>query len=629
MSGMRTLSARSRAISYPRADGLVRKMDRESRLEDRAWRDFESACQVFYGRDTGKEVFAGIRRGEHDFRSACEFLLGVKPFEWQVQVWDALIEHRYITGMLSNAGGKTEGYALWIMLSTFYKAFATPGWGQYRELHLAPQESQSLECKSKIDAILEDRSRAQMYRIPGGYDHRPCLLTPFFRAAKMDNGLHAGFEVIDEGYATITFRPTSFKAKGVDGTDPALVTWDELRHETNFDHVLNAIIMARFLRVPFGRLLMLFTPLEASVELVAAYNRGVSGLPEDIDWWSIALGLEEANPGISKETVDRAKRNIGKRYLPMVTGGKPIQPADSMFSQASVEACISGTTEPKWLDDLARARERMVDRCAICRAKGVHHTGEGDRRKHPAVAFLDPASSAAHDSTVGTILDLDPPDFPKHWYWVEYIEMLPDGTKIQRVGLHVALMSLVIHGPAGYDANSALGYNVKDEIAEFPSREDALDSKWLEPELRAALRNITLAAEPEIVPYDRNSKAEKDEDLAYFGGIVDMEKALIPFHLSTKSQVTNYVRADHGMKTDCVMTQVGAAWLAKYYLPDLNAERDRRRRARAAANANVPKIEGGDDPNYASLGFAVDPFFGLPDEASVAMSEQYAPGVVF
>jgi hypothetical protein len=463
--------------------------------------------------------------------------------------------------------------------------------------------------------------------VPGGFEARPCLLSPFFKEAYPDK-VHPGFEILG-GSSTITCRPSTYKAKGIDGTDPAMFTWDELRHEKQFDLVLNTMILPRFLRVPFGRLLMFFTPMGASVELLAAYARGLSGEPNDIDWKSITLDdLRLANPSISDETIARANRNINKRYLPMVMQGKPIQPEGAKFSQESVEAAFIGTTEPAWLSDVVTIRQRAMERCGVCakikNGEDVAHFNGA--KKHPLVSWVDPASSAAGaDSIVAVSWDLQPPSWPRRWAECIYIEELPPGTKVQRVAAHVAILSMVTHGVAGFDANSALGHNIIDELADFPDAHEVLDgpegTKHVEKSLRDRLRTIDLMPEPDVAPIEHNSKKEKDADIDYLSGLLDLEKLAIHHHLMTKGQMTNYIRKDTGIRQDFVMAQVGAGVLAKGEMPDMFEERSRRDKG----GRRRPK-EGGADDLYLGLGEISDPYFQLPGEIGASLTALDAYG---
>lgn len=622
---MTTETKWTRGGTRRRYASAAEQMRKQSQITSKAWAAFRTIAQAVYGRTFGDQLIEWIQRGEHDYKFASEKLLGVPMFDWQVAVVDALREHRYVSVKMPNAGGKTTMLTIIDMLSAFYRAHVTPEWGssEYRVLHLAPEETQALELKRKADAILNNTAREQMYRIPGGHAFRHCWLAPFFEEGKPDD-IHAGY-FINDGAATITCRPTTYKAKGSDGTDPALVSWDELRHEKRFNEVLNTVIMPRFLRVPFGRAIFPFTPLEASIELIMAYNRGTSGLPDDVDWFSVAADdLRTANPTVSDDTIARANRNIDKRYRPMVLAGKPIQPMGSKYSQQSVEAAFYGTTEPDWLADLVTARERVVARCVVCKKHELH---QNSQIEHPMVGFVDPASSSAGaDAIVAMAADLQPPDFPAHWLDVVYIEELPVGTKVQRLGAHVAMVSLVIHGPCAFDANTALGHNVIDEITDFPTREEVLDGaegrKHIEPELRARLREMDLMEEPDCVPMEHNKKSEKDEDLDFLGGILDLEKILIAFQLMCRMQLTNYVRKDQSIAQDYVMSLAGLLWIAKADLPDMSAERAKRDKG-----GRIKHRPAGADDVFAGLGTFEDVYFSLPGDIGETLGGIDAYGV--
>lgn len=546
------------------------RMKRESLISSAVWRDLEKAAIKVYGRDSGKRFVADVRRGEYDFAFASEKLLGVKPLAWQTLVWDALATHRYCTVMFPNGAGKTTALSLYYSLAGMYRTWADEGWGEYRMIHLAPQEAQSLQVEQKMRAIWMGEAREQKYRIAGGWAFRPNLFAPFYEPKKQDKFQHMGFEW-NGGSSAMVFRPSTFKAKGTDGTDPAFIGYDELRHEQNFDEILNTIILPRFIRVPFGRLFLPFTPLEASVDLVAAYNRGLDPA-EQGDWFSLNLTLGDANPGLNEEAVARAKRNINKRYHEMVFSGKPIQPSKAKFNQASVDACyeVSGK-EPDWLDDLVGVRERICARCVKCQQPEAY-----PKHEHLSIGYMDCASSAGWDATVATVWDLEPPDFPKHWAWVEYIEELEPGTPIQHVAAHVAKMSKIIHGPVGYDRKGPLGHAVKDLLVDLEG-EDV-----------------------ETVEDANDTMAAKDEKLDYYGGLLDLRKVWSPHHLRTKSQTMNYERKDHNLHTDYLFAQVGCAWIARDFMPDLEVAKTRR--------SDEPVHE--ELIGYAGLGGNPDPYFG-------------------
>lgn len=620
----------SRRKRYVGAGEAIR---RQSAIDARNWRAFRQACQSFYGSTYGDRVFDLIRAGENDFPLFCERLLGVKPLPWQVDVVNSMVDHRHIPVRGMNALGKTTGYTLINAYCAFYRKHVAPSWGNkvFRIIHLAPEEGQALQSFTKMKEILEERASEQMEQEPNGsYKARPCLLTPFFEECKPDEK-HMGWSVMDQSYATIEYRPSAYKAKGADGTDPSLFSYDELRHERYFEHVLNAIILPRFLRVPHGRSLYFFTPLGASADLIIAFNRGVSGLPDDVDWHSIDLDdIRTANPNVGEEEVRRAERNIAPKYRKMVLSGRTMQPEGAKFSTDSIERAMIGTTEASWLSDVLGIRERVMARCETCgkiaRGEDVHHLIGDDpddpqKKGHPMIGFVDVASSSPTADTIAcTVWDCQPPTFPRRWAEAVYIADLPTGTKIQRVALHVALMSMVIHGPVGFDSTTALGNAMRDEVAQFPNVAELFDSKFLsdahgiagDDALKERLRAADLMAEPVIVPHEWQRK-EKDIDLDYLAGLLDLEALGYNFHLLTKIQHVNYVRKDKKIDQDWVMAQAGAGWLAKGILPDLYAEKSKR------ARGGVKGKPGGADDLFLGLGGAADTYFDLPSEVGDAL----------
>ncbi len=121
-----------------------------------------------------------------------------------------------------------------------------------------------------------------------------------------------------------------------------------------------------------------------------------------------------------------------------------------------------------------------------------------------------------------------------------------------------------------------------------------------------ALRHADLAEEAEIVPCDHNSKREKDDDLDHLAGLMDCEKHTAPFQLRARSQITNYERDDKSLAQDFVMVKAGCAWLAKWYLPDLETEKVRR-------SGKKRKPYQHEDDVYAGAGFVEDPYFSMPE----------------
>jgi hypothetical protein len=579
-----------------RRRGSKRKSE-DSFIDNARWVELEHAFQKVYSRDTGKELAALLRAGEHDFPLFCEVFLGVEPLPWQVATQEQGLDLApYVTAMLPNAGGKTVSFELFYCHAITYRSWAAPYWGTYWALHHGPKEAHALQVKQKIDAMLRGEAREQAFKDSTGWHQRPCLLKPFVQAAKHDKGLHEGFDFFG-GAGMLTFRGTAQQAESTDGTDPMFIGMDEVRHEMYLTQIVESIFLPRALRAPGMRMYLPFTPLDASVEAVALHERGMRGHP---DWRSLNMDLATANPTVAEEEKTRLMRNVNRRKVIQILGGKPIQPVGARFSREAVDAAFDGTETPEWLGFLgdgvcdcasciAKMDERepnrplyvrVVARCETCWSGNLHiSTGEKD---HPMIAGIDLATSAASDSIVATVWDLWP---PRRNAGVQaecvYLEEIEPGTRIQEVAKHAVALSQAIKGPVYFDAKGPLGKSIED---------------------------LSYAEDADLVAHRWNTADQKDRDLAYFRLMVDKGAWRCPFHLSTKSQMTHYVRDDKRIATDFLMAQVVAAHGARYYLPDMTELYERSKQP--SAIQREMKAAAYEEPDQDGPITAREPFFG-------------------
>lgn len=520
----------------------------ESGMPDRFWKAIEAECARAYGRDTGKEVLRVLRLAEFDDALFAETVLGfTQPggwLPWQHEVWQRLHEKPYCTASGSNSIGKTTSLVLMHLRAGLYREWAPPWWDVYEALHHGPLEEHALQVRTKMLQVLRGEAREQAQRVKGGYKYRPCLVEPFVRAVKADDGKHEAMEFY-EGWSKLIFRSTAFKAKGSDGSAPHFITEDETRYEQNLLHVVNFVFIPRFLRAEGGRLYLPITHLEASVEAVALIQKGLEGDP---DWSHVSTDLERDNPTVGKKTREQVARNIGKRARRQAIGGQAIQPLGAVFSHDATRSAFFGSTEPEWLGDLAGARGRAEARCVVCKERretrsALWSKAAIDHDRHLIVGFVDPASSAQKDAIAATAWDLEPYGYAERGAEVIYVEELDPGTRIQDVARHMERMAHELRGEVGYDRQGPLGYNVRDLLVDLDPECEFVEVAW-------------------------NEGGEKDAALAFFKGLIDGNFWRCPEHLATRSQITNYIRRDARIPTDFLMAQVGCAQVARPYLSD-------------------------------------------------------------
>lgn len=527
-----------------RTAGTKLKLE-ESRLLTEDWMRFEKAMKRVYGRDTGKEMVRMLQIAEFDFEVWCTYFLGIRPFPWQSWVWDEFRSKPYGVAMLGNSGGKSESHGLFYLTAGFWRSWSPDWWGQYRMIHLAPQEQHATEVESKMHQILLSRSRAQRIEHKNGTsDYRPCLIAPFIERVKHDDGEHLGYDFFG-GSSILTFRSSAFKAKGTDGVDPYYIGFDEVRHEANLNYIVENIIMPRFLRVPNGHFYMPFTPLEASPDAVDLYNRGATGV--DPDWFAMNAELRDANPTLRDEDIERLKRNVSKRLVKQIISGRPTQPADAVFSQEIIEHSFIGVTEPEDFDVLEGLRARTMARCPSCRSKKDGKPGF-QFHEHLMIGALDPASSSeSADDIVYKVWDLEPffdgrindPTVPITVY-TKTAEPGTEECRIQNVAKHLGAVSKEIQGPCGYDRKSPLGHNVKDNL---------------------------LDVDGEFIELASTTAEMKNAWIDFLKGLTDRGMWRSYYHARTKAQMLGYKRKDKGIRTDYVMCEVMCAEVAKPFLP--------------------------------------------------------------
>lgn len=587
-----------------------------------------------YGREQGSKLTEALVRSEHDFVFGCTFLFGVRPLQWQADMWnDGLCKYRLNVARMMNGGGKTTGMGLFELYAGFMHSWAARTWGQYRMLHFAPQESNSLETHIKITEILENRAREQKWidheadcpeRKQGNHAECECPVKTrkafarrWIKPTKI--GKHEAFSFFD-GRATLEFVTTAYRGKGKDGTDPMFITFDEARHEQYLTHLVDRIFLPRFLRTPGSRLYIPYTPLEASPELEELLDRGLD--PTNRRWYGVVVkDIREANPTLRDEDIDLVTAELGRNVREQVLSGEATQPAGAKFTLGAVKAMFEGSSEPDWLSDMTGLRKRVEGRCEKCLKRT-----EGHPEEHLMASSLDPASSAeGGDDIVFMAADLDPPC--GHALRIEYIESiertgaakgpetLPNVAKhLQRLALEIASPAGI--GPTGYDRKSAIGHGVKDHMAEFDG---------------------------DIVEVAHDTSGEKDEAVDLVQWLIEHGEVCSPYCRKLRVQLSNYVRHnDRKLIQDHVMTLVYLCQVAQPYLPvDLVEAFETRDRA-AVTVEEARQQEAGETygaiptPTDIGVSYGVDPMaltmIALEDadrpEASVAVARapvRYAP----
>jgi hypothetical protein len=580
----RSLVARNSASVPSHRRGLTRKEKVLANARSR----FHEVGVVYakkHGEAKAKKLVANFERASVDYAFGCLFLFGVNPLDWQTRYHtDGLGRYRLCIGRTPNGGGKTTGYALDEMYEGFQRLYADPLWGQYRMFHFAPVEAQALETKTKIDEILEGRSREQAYIDDNGEPQfRTCIASRWIEAIKV-NG-HEGFSFFNDS-AILEFAPTAFMGKAKDGTDPKSIRLDEARHEINLTYLIDRMWLPRFLRVPGGRLDIRYTGLDASPELEYLKDRALrmmKRLGTRSPWYAyVSKGeLRELNPTIRQEDVDLVEEGVSNKYvLRQILRGEDIQPAGAKFNLGAVKAAFNTEDEPAWLSRLTGLRKRVEARCERCRKQEDGHP-EG----HLMIGALDPASSAVDgDSIVFTAWDLDGPKVACEVVYLYEVERTgeKDGPEtIQKVADHMEDLSEEINGPVGYDRKSALGHALKDLLVDVGG---------------------------EIMEIHWDSREAKVEDLDLLKHLIDRGQWACPFQPKMNSQLKIYTSInDKKIAQDFVMVQVVAARVAWPYLPDFVTDPETLKEI-ARAQREATQYDGGTEWGpHADFGFSEMP----------------------
>lgn len=534
---------------------LEREKYRESQVVDERWRDLEHDATIHFGRADGPLFVSMLRRGEYDFPFFCEKLLGVKPYSWQTQIWDALIEHPNVVGRGPNSLGKTVEYALVYFKIAVYRHFAAGNWGTVGIRHLGPLQAHANKALYKMNDIIAERAREQSYRVKGGYLFRPCLLSYFVAEGVMD-----GYPALDffGGSAYVAFSPSANGATSADGDDPVMIGTDEWRHELNPQYVNDVIFQPRFLRVPDGRLLILYTPdvdgnPSAAVMLGEFFRKGQLGRKL---WKSLAFGLDE-NTSITKRARARVAESISDpRSRAQAMRGEEVQPSGAFFNWTSLREAFGpgpekvetsyvgdGACECTSCDNRRRdhggplgikpLRERIASRCLECRSQNPAH-------EHPFAVFADPASSAPRaDGIAVTAWDLEPPSFDG----VEafYTELLRPGTELDEVAKHVDSLAVALGCEGGYDSKGGLGIAMGEDLFRLRGQH---------------------------VPLKTDTEREKDEWLTFLKALIGRKAVRFAYHARMWAQFGTYVRKDKKIAQDLVIVQAGCAQMAMPELPD-------------------------------------------------------------
>ncbi|MDQ6721020.1 MAG: hypothetical protein M3003_09530, partial [Candidatus Dormibacteraeota bacterium] len=444
---------------------------RESKISDDRWRDLERDLVKMVGRDSGRAFHKMLRRGEYDFPFYCTKLLGVVPEKWQTRVKvEGLDKHPNVVVRGPNGLGKTVSYGLIYFHVATYREYAEQNWGAAGVRHLGPEQAHANKALFKMQDILGDRAREQAYRVKGGWKFRPCLLTDFIKDATVD-----GYPALDffDGSGYVVFSPTANGARSADGDDPVLIGWDEVRHERNVKYVSQVIIGPRFLRVPKGRFLTMYTPdidgnPAAVVELGAMFQRGQMG---KMGWKSFQIALSE-NTSITAAAKKRVSDDLDPRYRAQAMEGKEVQPSHAFFPFSAITRAYLPPPEPDEFSELgdgvchcrscdgktttgfANLRTRVEGRCPKCKA---------NEHEHPFAAAADPASSAmGADGIVFEVWDLEPPEFDGAE--TVYAEALAPGSEIGDIVTHADALGQLLGIEVGYDRKGALGHAVEDEL---------------------------------------------------------------------------------------------------------------------------------------------------------------------
>jgi len=423
----------------------------------------------------------------------------------------------FLTLAAANSWGKTAFIALFTLWASFYKKWADPLWTPYRFVVLGPEMKHALLVYQEIEGIRLNRSRFQNW---GDGKKHYCLIAdqivPFTTPDK-----HHAFKFAHNG-SLMYFESSEERAKAIEGIAPNVVVYDEVRRELYLDFVVNQVILPRGNRVPGFRMVLSSTPLADSFEFMEFVKRGEEGHP---DWTSIKGAISD-NTFLDKAAVELIRRNLDPRIADQVMRGEFVSPEEAYFIGDKVQSCMDN-------DPLATILNEFKGR-----AVGGHRY----------VGGIDPAVAEAGDNSAITVWDITTPPFR-----VVYEHVLPKGTSL---GALIQLTNQLIdeyNCMFAFDATGPLGIEMEHQAsAEKPTY-------YVPVSFGAGNRGTDITT-------TKRTSVMKQDILGNFRYLINNGLWKSPNLPDLRKELLGYKLDDKHLKTDRLMAQALAAWLAKDYL---------------------------------------------------------------
>lgn len=462
-------------------------------------------------------LLQAIQKGRNDFTFFCEKILGVRVHPGQERVVESLNQKPFLTLAAANSWGKSALIALLTLWASFYKKWADPLWYPYRFVVLGPEMKHSLLVYNEIEGIRLNRSKFQNWG--DGKKHR-CLVAdqiePFTTPDK-----HHAFKFKHNG-SLMYFESSEERAKAIEGIAPNVVVYDEVRRELYLEFVVNQVILPRGNRVPGFRMMLSSTPLADSFDFMEFVKRGEDGHP---DWTSVKGAITE-NTFLDKEAVELIRRNLDPRVADQVMKGEFVSPEEAYFIGPNVQECMDHDPLPVILDQY---KGRALP-------------------NHRYVGGIDPAVSEGGDSSAITVWDVTQQPFR-----VVYEHTLPKGKSVGELLRHANDLIEEYNCIFAFDATGPLGIEMLHQ------------TQVDKPAYYVAVKFGAGNRGSDITSSKRTSLMKQDI-LGNFRYLINNKLWTAPNLVDLKKELLGYKLDDAHLKTDRLMAQALAAWVAKDYL---------------------------------------------------------------
>lgn len=476
--------------------------------------------------EAARQFILALERGRTDFPFFCATFLGMRIHPGQEDVVEALRSGKDFGVLaLPNGWGKTVFLALFLLWTSFYRIWAPRWWGQYKAYAIGPEMKHALLVHNEIEAIRNNRHSGQWWIRGPGADQRhhkmllASKLIPFKTREK-----HEAFLWM-HNKSRIHFESSEEKLKALEGVDPNVVVYDEARRELYLDFVVNEVILPRGLRVPGYKVLLSSTPMNDSYDFFEFFKYPERSDKAE-DWFSRKGNINE-NVFLDVKQVEKIANALDPRVRDQVLRGEFVSPPDSYFIRESVLSCISDEPTPPNLIEIS----------------GKYQAG------HDYIAGADAAVSEGGDESVITVWDVTKVPFT-----VVVHKALPKGTPVGGLLDECDKVIEEFACQVGYDNSGQLGVEIEHQSQERSGMYVPIRfGGW-------STRHIVDANKI-------HGTVGKGEALNTFRYLLNRQLWHAPNIPVLRAQILGYKLKDDNMKTDHLMANVVAAWLAKDYLP--------------------------------------------------------------